>query len=299
MAWMVMLVWWPWAQTSPLFNVIAALREIAHFKWMGGVFFKGQFFAATQIPWDYLPTWMLISLPEFYFFTLTIGVIKALGFVVNGEKTKENGETLVKTSMLIFLFCLPIISAIVLHSTIYDGMRQFLFVIPFLSILAGISFTGLIKSNCHIIVKRSVIALVGISLIVTIIDMLRLHPYQSIYFNRAVAGGMQSGAMRYETDYWGSAHREGAEWLVEHYQSDTDETIRVANCAAPFLSDYFFEKLDRTRERFVTVIRNDNPHVVLAMTRGNCHESIKGKILHIIERMNVPLLYIIEVIPHS
>ena len=298
LAWIVMLIWWPWAQTSPLFNVVSALREIAHFKWDGMVFFNRQFFAATELPWSYLPTWLAISLPEFYFIILLGGFCNAIIFLVNFEKTEENIKALVKIGFIIFMICFPIISAILLHSTVYDGMRQFLFVVPLLSVLLGVSFVKLLCSNCNPLIKKFMISLIILSGILTIVDMLRLHPYQSIYFNRIVAGGMKAGSVRFETDYWGSAHKEGAEWLIKHNYSNSSENIRVANCAVPVLSGYVFEKLKGTKRRFTTVTRDENPHIVLATTRWKCHELISGKILHIVERMDVPLLYVIEVIPN-
>jgi hypothetical protein len=42
--------------------------------------------------------------------------------------------------------------------------------------------------------------------------MVRLHPYQYVYFNRA-AGSLHGAQDRYETDYWGLSTREGIEWL--------------------------------------------------------------------------------------
>jgi len=43
--------------------------------------------------------------------------------------------------------------------------------------------------------------------------MVRLHPYQSIYFNRLV-GGLAGAAGRYDTDYWALSYRELVRGMV-------------------------------------------------------------------------------------
>ena len=45
-----------------------------------------------------------------------------------------------------------------------------------------------------------------------IIDGLRLHPYEYIYYNRLV-GGVQGAFRRFELDYWGTSYREAAAYL--------------------------------------------------------------------------------------
>jgi hypothetical protein len=126
----------------------------------------------------------------------------------------------------------------------------------------------------------------------TVFDMIELHPYQYVYFNRLFAGGLESAAERFETDYWGSSYKEGAEWVINNYRPNSTELIRVANCEVPFLINYFFEK--KRARRFAVVLPNQDPSVYLAITRWQCHKAIEGKLLHTVQRKGIPLLYIIE-----
>ena len=48
-----------------------------------------------------------------------------------------------------------------------------------------------------------------------IYSLIRLHPYQYIYFNRLV-GGVQGAAGKYELDYWATSYREAALFLNEN-----------------------------------------------------------------------------------
>src|SRR6185436_12983386 len=113
------------------------------------------------------------------------------------------------------------------------------------------------------------------------------HPYESIYFNRLVAGGMVRGAARYETDYWGSSYKEAVEWLVAHHA----DPARVANVSAPFLTGQY---LRDTATGLTPVQRPENADVVLAITRWDGHRRWPGRILHVVRRAGVDLCYVIE-----
>ena len=293
-AWLTMLLCWPWAQVSPLGNPVKALQSVAHFNWERTVFFAGEDIAAADLPWTYLPTWLGISLPEFYFVSLGVGCLLAYRFVSTMSRTPNQVGQLIKAGLLAFVFCSPILTVIVLHSTVYDGIRQFLFVIPPVAILAGVSFASLLRSSANAIIKYGCIAVVFVCASTTAMDMIQLHPYQSAYFNRAVAGGLASASKRFETDYWGSSYKEGAQWVIHNYRVDTSRKIRVANCSSvPFLTGHFFELPD-ARQRFINVKRHQDPHVFLTTTRFKCHEKARGRVLHVVERQGVPLLYIFE-----
>jgi len=294
-AWVTMLLCWPWAQVSPIGNPMKALQSIAHFNWgPSTVFFGGHDISAADLPWTYLPTWLAISLPEFYFVSLGVGCLLAYRFVSTMSSTPNQVGQLIKVGLLTFVFCSPILTVIALHSTVYDGIRHFLFVLPPLAILAGVSFASLLRSNTKAIIRYGCTAVIFVCTGITAMDMIQVHPYQSVYFNRAVAGGLPSASKRFETDYWGSSYKEGAQWVIHNYRVDTSRKIRVANCSSvPFLTGHFFEGPD-ARQRFINVKRHQDPHVFLTTTRFKCHEKARGRVLHVVERQGVPLLYIFE-----
>lgn len=296
LAWAVMLMAWPRAQLSPLLNPLKALYRTAHFPWYGVMLFNGRYIVGSDVPWIYLPTWFGIQLPEFYFLAFGIGCFQAVTFVRTFRKTSAHVERLLKVGLLIFMVCFPILAAILLRATIYDGMRQFLFVLPPLAVLAGISGAGLLRSDVSRRIKQGAGGLIALSAAITVFDMAQLHPYQTVYFNRAIAGGVQAAAARFETDYWGNSYKEGAEWVIDHYRPQAGEKVRVANCSSPFLTGYFFEKTEARRQRFVTVPLEEHPHIFLATTRNACHRAYReGKVLHVVRRKETPLLYISKI----
>jgi hypothetical protein len=121
-----------------------------------------------------------------------------------------------------------------------------------------------------------------------------LHPYQALYFNRVVAGGLPRAAQKFETDYWGSSYKEGVDWLIRYYESPVP--VRVANCSIDFLSAYPMSRTEELRRRFVPVRPSRSPDILLATTRWDCHKR-SDKILHVVERQGTPLLYVFELGP--
>jgi hypothetical protein len=123
--------------------------------------------------------------------------------------------------------------------------------------------------------------------------MVQLHPYQYIYFNRSIAGGLKNAAQRYETDYWGMSYREGAEWVIANYRPEAHEQIRIANCSSPFLTSYFLEKTEEARQRFITVSHSEDPHLFLAISR--CRRRKIRQVIYTVERQGTSLMSVIEI----
>lgn len=295
-AWLVMLLFWPWAQLSPILNPIKALLLTARFtEWQGRVFFDGQFYDSDKIPPHYLPTWFAVSLPEFYFVAILLGCFLAASFVLKLRGGSSDFSRAAKIGLLVIAICAPIVAATLLRSVVYDGIRQFLFVLPLLAVLAGVSTASFLRSRHRGVLKVSMGGLLLGSVFLTTLDMLQLHPYEYVYFNRLFGGSLTSAATRFETDYWGLSYKEGAEWLVRNYRPDSAARIRVANCSARFQSDYFLEKSPEGRQRFVGVPPNGDPQIFLATTRFGCQALVRGDLLHVVSRMGTPLLYIFEV----
>jgi hypothetical protein len=54
--------------------------------------------------------------------------------------------------------------------------------------------------------------LIALAVLPGIVDGIRLHPYEYIYYNRLV-GGVHGAFRNYELDYWGTSYREAAAYL--------------------------------------------------------------------------------------
>ena len=67
-------------------------------------------------------------------------------------------------------------------------------------------------------------------MLLTAVDMWRLHPYEYTYFNRSFSGGLKTAAKYHETDYLGLSYQEGFAWLLANYWPKHERSILVASC---------------------------------------------------------------------
>ena len=292
-AWPIMLLWWPRAQVDPFLYPFKALYQTAHWNFNPEklyIFFQGTYYKISDVPKSYLIKSILLSLPEFYFITLGLGT--ALAIYLMMKNLTQTGKRF-KIIFLLFVLAYPVLAALVFNTPRFDGFRHFLFLIPILAVLAGISFAEFVRSKAYKIFKIASILGIVFSVALTAFDMYRLHPYQTVYFNRLLAGGLEKAAKNYETDYWGNSYREGILWLMNNYHPLIDRKIRILSFSWPFQTRYYLEKSREAMNRFEMV--EDNPDIFISTTRRNCHKAYREKIIYTVERDHAPLLYVIEV----
>jgi hypothetical protein len=292
-AWVVMVLFWPYGLARPFKNPVHAIREAAGFEWDEPLRFLGREVRGRRLPWTYLPVSIGISLPEFFYLGLLVGVG---GWLVRWRAGwRWAGEGWMKAGLLLFSVLFPMGAAIAARSTVYDGMRHFLFILPPLAVLAAWGVSSLWDMAVPRAARVGVAVACAAGMAWVVGDMVSLHPYQSVYFNRLLAGGLRGAAGRFETDYWGASYREAAEWLLHNYHPDTDEPIVVANRSVDFLSAYFLERA--SGGRFVGASGGREPHVILSTERWDWHKRTLGRLLHVVRRQGVPLAYVFEVRP--
>jgi hypothetical protein len=204
----IMYATWPYLWPDPLGHLVESLRVMSQYPWPGQVLFNGVEYASTDIPRTYLPVLLGVQLTEpvwvLFFAGLTVATV---GFV----KKREYVELLALT---VIWFVLPLTGFIITRTPLYDNFRQVFFILPPVFLMAGIFFEK---------VKRHIwqIVLIVLVLLPGLIGIVRLHPYEYIYYNTFIGG--EAGAFRrFELDYWGTSYREAADWLNEAAPSDAN-----------------------------------------------------------------------------
>ena len=137
---------------------------------------------------------------------------------------------------MVFAALLPVAIAIVTRPAMYNGIRHFLFVIPPLAVLGGLAAGFIIetirKKSQQAAIATALVMFAGV--IMPVIDMVRIHPYQYANFNR-IAGGIYEADDNYMLDYWGLAFKQAAQGLrdklTEQLETPTKgRRWRVAVC---------------------------------------------------------------------
>jgi hypothetical protein len=109
---------------------------------------------------------------------------------------------------------LPIAVTIALRPAMYNGIRHFVLVLPPLAALGGLACSRLLEATRRarlISLAAAAILLAGTAL--PVVEMIRLHPYEYIHFNR-LSGGVAHARDRYMLDYWGLSFKQAARDLL-------------------------------------------------------------------------------------
>ena len=170
----------PYLWADP-FELVTAGWALAHYEGTLPQVFMGKVVRTNELP-HFIPTWLAISTPSV---TLLLGVLGAT--TVGGGCIRRAREGLRNTDLrfgllLLACFTLPVVAVGVLGFSI--GLRHMFFLHAPLCLLGVYGLHWAV--GVHKAVATGAYALVGLGLLATVVDMVRLHPYQHIYFNLLV-----------------------------------------------------------------------------------------------------------------
>lgn len=195
---------WPYLWENPVGHFIESVKEMSLYPWQGQVLFNGVEYASTKLPYTYLPILFGIQLTE------PVWALFIVGFVVAVMSLRAKRELL---EITVLWLVIPFFGFIILRSALYDNFRQILFVLPPVFWMAGVAFDKIKNAKWQI-------AFITLCLLPGIMGIIRLYPYEYIYYNRFVDG--VSGAQgRFELDYWGTSYKEAAKYINETAPANT------------------------------------------------------------------------------
>jgi hypothetical protein len=190
----VPMPFWPWLQSHPFTGLIDAARGVSEVKWDGTMLFNGREVRSTSLPWNYVPVWLVYTTP----LAVLGGALLSVGRLKDGVR----GAFPVLVMWFAVLF--PIVYVILRGATIYDGIRQLLFVFPPLFVVAAIGW-GWCLNALPSRIKMIAACVLGLGLLEPVVFQVRNHPNQVVYFNHLI-GGPSGALQRFELDYWGNCH---------------------------------------------------------------------------------------------
>ncbi|MGD2027727.1 MAG: hypothetical protein PVI99_07925 [Anaerolineales bacterium] len=197
---------WPFLWVFGLEGLYDSLTIISAHPWSGIVLFDGEIYPAGTLPEYYLIKLIALQL------TLPVVVLSAAGLLLGIYLAARQRLPIFKFLLLLAWFALPILYTVILNTAQYDNFRQYLFVLPPLFVFVGIFLAWL---QARIPWKLLLPALTLVFVLPAVISLVRLHPYQYIYYNPLV-GGVEGAFRDYELDYWLTSYRHAAEWVDEN-----------------------------------------------------------------------------------
>jgi Dolichyl-phosphate-mannose-protein mannosyltransferase len=213
LGYLVMGLIWPWSIMEPG-NPFHALTYFSHFfekPWKE--MFDGALVSVPDMPWSYLPTLFALQLPEVL---LALSIAGVVGTIVSLTRPDISDRRKTILLMLTLAATLPLVIAMVKRPALYNGIRHFIFVIPPMTVLAGVAFAwamNWLKENARSW-QPAAVAVFTFGLALPLSEMIRLHPYQYTHFNH-IAGTVRAADDLYMLDYWGLALKQASDGLRE------------------------------------------------------------------------------------
>jgi hypothetical protein len=291
-AYPVMLFFWPWAQQSPFVNPVKALIYFSHEIFPFRTLFAGEYVPAGDLPWEYLPTYILLALPELVLILLAAAPAAAYFGLRRGGWRTAGRDRIIGYFVLGFAIVFPVAYAVAIKAVLFDGMRHFIFVLPLIAvtaaIVADIALDRLARMRFH---STAYAALVLYGL-VHVSVMVMLHPDEYVYYN-AFVGGTHGAEGLFKLDYWANSYAEDAQALEntlrQEYGADfMDHDFTVFACGPPVSAAYYFPP------NFIFTPDRDNAQFVIAFTKDECNKTVTGKEIYRVERMGTLLSVVLD-----
>jgi len=269
---------WPYLWPNPIGHLVESIRVMSQYPWRGTVLFDGALHPSTELPASYLPVLLAVQLTETAWLAAFAGAALA---IVGAARRERSGQAFLVLALIWFV--LPLLGFVTTRAPLYDNFRQVLFILPPLFMLAGLAFEQVRRRPLQLVI-------VALAVMPGVIDGLRLHPYEYIYYNRLV-GGVQGAFRRFELDYWGTSYREAAAYLDDAAPANATVWVEgpthlLQEYARPDLKIYSTYEAERA----------DHYDYVVALTRFDLDlvSYPEAPIVHVIERQGALLTVIKE-----
>ena len=260
------IIFWPNVHSNifilPFKFFLESLRDTSYGIAWG--FLDGEIYRTINTPRLYLLINLIYKFPEYLLLTYVIFIylfFKEQTFFKNHFKFFKT-----KILYLMFIILFPLIIAFIAAIKITDGLRYFLFLIPYLSIIPGLTIYYLIY-NSKFLLNKFIIFLVFISLMFFLFNFFSLTPYHYVYLNK-FNGNFSEASKKFENDYWGASIKE----LVYKIKTSTDFVAdinyKIAFCGINHdIGIHYLKKINNFN--FTEISNNDDYDYIIMTNRIN------------------------------
>ena len=282
LAYLMMAIAWPWA-VHDFLNPVRALFTFAHFHYPIHTLLFGTSYEMGDVPRWYVPAYLAIKLP----LTILFGVALTLIMSLANERTDDVRIVARRREIMFiaFIATFPVLCQVIVNGPAFTGLRHFLFVVPPLAVLAGIGFDGALSwlAARSRTLATGAFAALGIWYAWNAGMLVRLHPYEYMFYNPLV-GGLEGAQRGYEADYWVNIMNEAVDDLEDYIARtglDPKKSYTVAVCG---------ERLPFEKEAHLPLKYSDDwdkADFFIAPTQMNCDRAMNGRNIATIERLGV------------
>ncbi len=217
------LLFWPYGLANPLAHVPEAMEAFSNFQTAIRVLFDGTLVWSVDIPFQYVSSWMLFTLPPI----VLVGIVLLFAFLRSNFKSYAPFGI----GLAIFTFVFPVVYVIVKGSALYDGWRHFSFVYPSLVVLSALAWHQLLDRYwTSVKIRYGLGGILVLLLLHPLLYQVRNASNMYTYFNPLI-GGIKGAFGHYELDYWGTSTKQAFNWMEDEdiISVSMEDTITIAS----------------------------------------------------------------------
>ncbi|MGA7440014.1 MAG: glycosyltransferase family 39 protein [Luteibacter sp.] len=226
---LIVIALFPYLWSAPYTHFVEALGSMARFRWNNAVLYLGREYLAPDLPWHYLPVWILLTTPVVYSLLLIAGLVNGARTLLTNRLILWSSPAQMLELSYVALLLVPLVGVIGIHAVVYDGWRHLYFIYPAFVLVAVGGCCALFHAVRRVRGARLALsAALAVTFVANALWIARAHPLENVYFN-VFAG--RDWRDRFDLDYWGL----GNHVVLEHLLRDsTVRSISIkANSATP------------------------------------------------------------------
>lgn len=211
-----------WIEVHP--NIITLPFSFLEQAWYGWPYnlTNGIYSASNDVPKTYFLINIIYKSPEYF-------LISYLFFLILMFKSKNffnkrfeffNYKLFFIISILIF----PSLILFIMPFPMYDGIRLFLWSLPYFCIIPALTIYYLVE-NINRIKAKLALLFVSALIFYFLFSFFSMTPYQYTYLNLFI-GDKKHAYQKFENDYWGSSLKE----LIKRVNFEDDKIVSIATC---------------------------------------------------------------------
>ncbi len=192
---------------------------------------NGEYHLSWQVPKLHFLINLLYKSPEYFLATYVI--FSVIFIISNDFFSKRFSFFNYKICLIFSIMLLPVLIGQIMPVVTYDGMRHYLWVIPYFCVIPGLTIFYLIE-NFHLLKAKLTLSFLSIFILYLLYNFFISTPYQYTYLN-LFNGKSENMYKKFENDYWGVSANE----LIKSVSFDKNKITKLAICGVhPRIFDY-------------------------------------------------------------
>ena len=223
---------------------------------------NGEFYEVFNTPRTYFLDLIIFRLPFYFTFLLISTYFLTFSKKINIKDEIENFSK--KFILLNIIAFFPIVLALILRVNIYDNLRLFLFIIPFLSIISALALNYFFENFKNYTQIKVITVFIFFLFSLSFYRFVILTPYQYTYVNYSYLK-LENSIGKFEHDYWGSSYKELVKKIKQKYSKEELKNFKIADCGGgDYTLIYYLNKYLGVKKTYSNIdVLDQATHIVM------------------------------------